>query len=311
MTKRPFFITAAAALLVCLASCSKEGQRQSAGQIIFSVNEFELADDDIPGTKTSIRNGTQFIWTATDTVGIYPDTGGQVYFSMTSGAGASSAIFDGGGWDFKPSSSYYSYYPFIGDMYLDRHHIPVSYLGQVQPTADDIDHIGAYDFMYSSAASAQNGSLLFSFAHLNCLVRVTATLLAGTYTKMIITSPDSDFTVKGYYDLMAVNPAIIPQETSDQLSINLGNITFDTTTTFNVYLMTAPVNLKDKDIIVSFYTLSGTRYSQVKRPSRKYDAETIGGLTCNNLVRTGDYTNGVGVDNVLMGDDDETLTINQ
>ena len=311
MNKRFILFTAAAVFILFFASCSKQNREQSVNRVTFSVNDFKLVPDDQPGTKTSIQNGTQFIWSANDTVGIYPDTGGQVYFSMTSGAGASSAIFDGGGWDFKPSSSYYSYYPFIGDMYLDRRHIPVSYLGQVQPTASDIEHIGAYDFMVSSAASAQSGSLHFSYSHLNCLVRVTATLIASTYTKMIITSPESDFTVKGYYDLMADNPAVISQETSNQLSINLGNITFDTTTTFNVYMMTAPVDLKDKDITVSFYTLSGTRYSQVKRPSRKYDAETIGGLTCNNLVRTGDYTNGVGVDNVVMGDDDESLTINQ
>ena len=230
---------------------------------------------------------------------------------MTSGAGASSAIFDGGGWDFKPSSSYYSYYPFIGDMYLDRHHIPVSYLGQVQPTADDIDHIGAYDFMYSTAASAQNGSLLFSFAHLNCIIRVTATLEAGTYTKMTISSPDKDFATSGYYDLMSDHPAIIPLQTASQLSIDLGNITFESQTTFNVYLMSAPCNLKDKDIVVSFTTLSGTKYSQTKKPSRNYAAESIGGLTCNNLVRSGDSSNGVGAEDMLMGEDEVILTINQ
>ena len=292
------------------SACNKE-ERHEINQVVFSVNNFQFIGDDEIDTKTSLRNGTEFIWSAKDTVGIYPNTGSQVFFAMTSGDGASSATFDGGGWDFKPSSVYYSYYPFIGDIYLDRHHIPVTYLGQHQPTATDIEHIGPYDYMVTPAASSSNGNLHFSYAHLNCLIRVTATLPAGTYTKMTLISPDNDFTTKGYYDLSSDNPVIIPDETSCQLSITLGDITFDSSTTVVVYLMSAPVNLKDKPITVCFTNMSGTKFTETKTPSRVYSAESIGGLTCNNLVRSGDFSNGVGVDDQILGNDDETLSINQ
>lgn len=296
--------------LLLFTACNKE-ERQSVNQVVFSVNSFHFIGENTVDTKTSLENGHDFIWTADDTVGIYPNTGSQVYFSMTSGAGASSATFDGGGWDFKRSSVYYSYYPFIGDIYLDRHHIPVIYLGQHQPTATDIEHIGPYDYMVTPGTSASDGNLHFSYAHLNCLIRVTATLPAGTYTKMTITSPDNDFTTKGYYDLESSSPEIISVESSNQLSITLGDITLDATTTIVVYMMSAPVDLQGKDVTVCFTNMSGTKYTQVKNPTRKYVAESIGGLTCDNLVRSGDYSNGVGVEDILMGDDDETLTINQ
>ena len=284
---------------------------QEQQRIIFSVNGFQDFGEDGAMTRTSLKNGTDFIWTANDTVGIYPNTGGQVYFAMTAGAGTKYASFDGGGWDFKPSAVYYSYYPFVGDIYLDRNHIPVSYLGQHQPTATDIEHISPFDFMATPGTSANDGNLLFSYSHLNCLIRVTATLPAGTYTKMSITSPDEDFTTKGYYDLTSGSPSIIPEEKSNLLSITLGNITLSGTGTLVVYLMSAPVDLQGKEITVCFSTLSGTKYTQTKTPSRKYEAETIGGLTCADLVRSGDYSNGVGVDDSAMEDDDETLTIHQ
>ena len=109
----------------------------------------------------------------------------------------------------------------------------------------------------------------------------------------------------------SLSPVIIPDETSCQLSITLGDITFDSSTTVVVYLMSAPVNLKDKPITVCFTNMSGTKFTETKTPSRVYSAESIGGLTCNNLVRSGDFSNGVGVDDQILGNDDETLSINQ
>lgn len=292
------------------SACNKE-ERHEINQVVFSVNNFQFIGDDEIDTKTSLRNGTEFIWSAKDTVGIYPNTGSQVFFAMTSGAGASSATFDGGGWDFKPSSVYYSYYPFIGDIYLDRHHIPVTYLGQHQPTATDIEHIGPYDYMVTPAASSSNGNLHFSYAHLNCLIRVTASLPSGTYTRMSIISPDEDFALNGYYDLMSSTPRIVSTKVSDTISIDLDYIAVSEGTPLVVYLMSAPVNLKDKDITVVFTADNGTIYSQTKTPSRNYEAESIGGLTCNEFTGNSGIANGVNSEDTVMGEDDEVLTINQ
>ena len=309
MTRVPVSL---AAILVALGIVScQANDSQDNNRITFSVNDFRDDGDCFSETRSNLVNGTSFIWSECDTVGIYPNTGGQVYFAMTAGAGTNSATFDGGGWNFKSSAIYYSYYPFIGRMYLDRHHIPVSYLGQHQPTATSTDHIGPYDYMCTPATSAENGSLLFSYSHLNSLIRVTASLPAGTFTKMTITSPDEDFATKGYFDLAAVEPTIISTETSNQLSITLGDITSDGSSSVIIYMMSAPVDLTGKQIIVRFYTSSGTIYYQTKNPSYTYNAGTIGGLTCADLVRDGDISDGVGLEEQSLGDDDEVLTINQ
>jgi hypothetical protein len=310
MTNKSILAMGVAMALLTVFSCNRSTSEKDL-RIMFSVNDFREAGESSGVTRTSLVNGTNFVWSENDTVGIYPNTGGQVYFAMAAGAGTKNASFDGGGWEFKSSAVYYSYYPFIGNTYLDRHHIPVSYLGQSQPTATSIDHIGRYDFMATPGTTAESGGLAFNYSHLNCLIRVTAKLPAGTYTRMTLKSPDNDFTVKGYYDLMSSNPSIIPVVMSNSLSITLNSITLDTESNLVVYMMTAPVNLKGKEIIVTFETATATFYSQAKTPSRVYEAETIGGLTCADMKRTGDTINGVGVDDYYLGDDDEVIIINQ
>ena len=82
-------------------SCTK--QAEFAGEIrrvTFTADDFTLAEDGAPGTKTSLVDGTtSFIWSAADTAGVFPSTGSQIYFTAAAGAEASSSMaFDGGGW---------------------------------------------------------------------------------------------------------------------------------------------------------------------------------------------------------------------
>ena len=117
--------------------------------------------DDGPQTRTSIQNGSEFIWAAGDTVGIYPDTGAQIYFAMESGAGASAASFDGGGWAFKSSALYYSYYPFIGDTSVDEYPFEVS-------TDQSGDGYEASDLLFAKAekVSRTDGAVALQFHHI-------------------------------------------------------------------------------------------------------------------------------------------------
>ncbi|MBR5035201.1 MAG: hypothetical protein IKX71_07825 [Bacteroidales bacterium] len=250
-------------------------------KLTFSADDFILLDD-TPQTKTSIVDNTTFIWTQNDTVGIYPNTGSQVFFEMTSGAGAGNAEFDGGGWAFKASSVYYSYYPFIGDIYLDRNHIPVVFTGQKQPSTASTAHIGPYDYMYTDpTSSVEGGDLHFTYHHLCCIIRPNVTLPAGTWTKLAVTAPSKVFALEGYYDLMAELPVIIPTKTSSQIQIDMDNIVLTEETTFRIFIMSAPVSLKDVEITVSVRNSQGQEYQCKKTPTRNYPAGSIGGLTCN------------------------------
>ena len=307
MIKRSLSVVSLATIL--LAAC-RQAPAPSVEQVVFTVSGFQEEHEN--PTRTSLgEDGKRFVWAERDTVGIYPDTGAQVYFAMSAGAGTDNASFDGGGWSFLPTAVYYSYYPFIGDIYLDRHHIAVSYLGQYQPTATDIAHIGPYDFMCTDGTMAEGNVLHFVYSHLNCLIRVTATLPEGTYVQMTVTSPDADFTATGYYDLASNVREIISQTRTHQLCLDLGNIVSDGPTPLVFYLMSAPVDLKGKEITVRFQEQSGQVYAQTKTPSRAYAASTIGGLTCSDFVSQESFSHGVRSRDLSMGDDDEVLTINQ
>lgn len=270
------------AQLFAICACSRV--EMSGGQVStvsFSADRLVPGVFDVPQTKVEI-DGSSILWTASDTLGIFPGTGAQVYFNTTT-AGSTSTVFDGGGWCFKNDAQYYSYSPFIGNIYLDRHHIPVSYTGQVQDGVDDTD-VGECCFMYTDATSAESESLHFQYHQLGCVLRVRVTLPAGTYTRLAVTAPSDAFVLDGWYDLMAAAPAITPDRMGNQLSIALDNITLASETQIAVYMMTAPVDLKGTEITVSVLNTDRTEYQQKKTPSGAYVAGTVNGLTCNDMA---------------------------
>ena len=235
--------------------------------ITFSVSDFEMNDPF--ETRTSIQSGNKFIWTANDTVGIFPNTGSQVFFEMTSGAGANTATFDGGGWDFKPSAVYRSYYPLVGEFYLDQTNIPVSYEGQRQVGNDNTERIGPYDFMYTPATSAEDGILNFSYKHLSTILKTKITLPAGHYTRVALMAEEPVFVMKGHYDLTATPPTIICDTRSKFLSANL-DIDLPSDTQLVAYILSAPINLSGKTLTVIATDDQGNSYSGLKTIPANY-----------------------------------------
>lgn len=233
-------------------------------------------------TKTTL-DGTNFQWEADDTVGIYPDAGSQIYFSMKDGAGTSTATFDGGGWGFKENSLYYSYYPFIADFYLDRSRIPVSYEGERQNGKNNMDHYGDYDYMYTPGVSASSGVLKFSYSHLNCLIKITVSKLpAGVYRQVTISSKENLFVKKGHFDLLAQTPTIIPDETSKEISLVLDNVSLTADEQAVFYIISAPVAFANKDIIVSIIDKDKKQYDCSKSLPVNFVAGMQYGLGCNS-----------------------------
>ena len=268
----------------CKEDDSFRADNPTVEKVSFTADDYKEIDEDTLPTRTSVRNNTEFFWAQGDTVGIYPDTGAQVYFVMEDGAGASSAKFDGGGWALKQSAEYYIYYPFIGDIYLNRHRIPVSYVGQKQTGLTGVDHIGAYDYMYTDATFSESGNLNFNYHHLGCIIRPKLTLPAGTYTKLAITAPSEVFVKSGWFDLQPLENSVSVNGTkfSNQITIDLDGVSVDGSTTFLVYVMSAPVNLKGTEITISVLNDQKKEYQCKKTPSANYTAGRIGGLTCSS-----------------------------
>ena len=250
-------------------------------RVIFEVLPFKDADD--PETKASAvpnTTGTNvaFQWEVTDTVGIYPNTGSQVYFTMENGAGTSSADFNGGGWALKQNSTYVSYYPFVGDIYLKRNKVPVSFDGQKQiGTTPPFN--GARYFLASDASSSNNGVLRFTYSTLNTIINIKATLPAGTYTKATLTVDEPLFVEEGTFSLD--NKTIVGSKYSRTLAIDLEDFTLTSQAQVPVYIMSAPIDLSSKEVTVRFYASDGKKYKCVKNTIQTaFNAGTRYGLVC-------------------------------
>lgn len=277
--------TFAIALLAILA-CDKVSDIGNGyvDNVSFVIDRLTPVGDIVPQTRTTMNaDENDFVWSARDTIGIYPDTGSQVYFVTPSGQQTGSATFDGGGWSFKESSTYSCYYPFVGDIYLKRNRVPASFEGQKQTGTSDYSHIGRHHYMYTDPTRAANGSLSFALHHLSCFIRPKLTLPAGTYTKLAIVAPEPVFVKKGYFDLTASPCSIIPTEMTDQLQIDLEGITLTQETTFRVYLASAPVNLAEKEITICVLDNQRKERQCKKTPSAAFNlvAGALAGLTCN------------------------------
>lgn len=271
--------------LFVATSCNKIETATSTDRNIITINY--SIDDMIPvgdadyQTRISLDNTDKFIWAEGDTVGIYPNQGAQVFFVVEPNVSAGTAVFDGGGWSFRQDNTYSCYYPFIGDIYLNRTNIPVSFTGQKQTGISGIAHVGSHHYMYTDPTSAVNGMLNFGLHHLGCIIRPKLTLPAGTYTKLAITAPSNVFVKNGHYDLSSGTCAIVGDEFSNQIQIDLENITLTEKTTFRVYLSSAPVNLKGVELTVSVLDSKKKELQCKKTPSANYTAGTLAGLTCS------------------------------
>ena len=254
-------------------------------KVIFEV--LPIKDGDAPETRASaVPNGGSvgFVWEATDTVGIYPDKGSQVYFNIEDGVGTSSVSFTGGGWALKQNSTYASYYPFVGDIYLKRGKIPVSFAGQKQ-IGTTSPFVGARYYLATGASASENGVLRFSYSTLNTIINVNATLPGGTYTKMSLTIEEPLFVEEGTYSLD--ERTIVGTKFSNTLEIELEDVTLTDEATIPIYIMSAPVDLREKEVVVCFAAADGSSYKCIKTPTKEYMAGTRYGLTCDEIERDG------------------------
>lgn len=252
--KSTLFLSLLSAIISSCETADIIENSNNANQIRFTASDFQYE----ASTKTDFiisDTGAEFQWSENDTVGIFPDTGSQVYFPMASGAGTKTAVFDGGGWALKSSSTYAAYYPFKGNIYLNKTKIPVSYVGQNQVGNNSTEHLGAYDYMAAVASTPENGNVDFNFKHLGCLVQLNIPLEdACTVTSIILRTEDKSFVTKGSLDLTSSSISINNLEYSEVFTVSVDEMSFsETNQKATVYFMMAPVDLTGKEIGVQVY----------------------------------------------------------
>lgn len=304
--------------LVCLClaivSCKVEDFKDASSyqRVEFNVPDIPFYLDDEPDTKSAINLSTSplsFMWEVNDTVGIFPNQGSQVFFSMAKGVGTNSASFDGGGWALKESSSYYSYFPLVGRFYLDPRFVPVSFNGQKQYNASNPIKSARF-YLASKGDSNDDGALTFNYNILNVILNVNCTLPAGVYTNLTLSVENNLFTTEGYFNLLAQTPAIVGIKKSSSISLALDNLSLSADGVLPLYFMLAPVNLNGVTITVTVTESTGRKYVCTKAPSREYLAGKRYGLNCTSFTEyQAEYPEGVGSSDVDLGNDDEVITI--
>jgi uncharacterized protein (TIGR02145 family) len=253
-------------------------------RVIFEAPVIQsLGEDD--DTRASLSqegdDAIQFGWEATDTVGIYPDLGAQAFFSMADGVGTNIASFDGGGWALRQQSTYSCYYPFVGNMYLKRDAIPVSFAHQVQNGVSNYEGVNFY--LASEGTTSSAGTLRFNFQMLNTVIRIKAIgLPAGIYAKLTLTVDEPLFIQEGTYGLE--DRSITGKTYSNTLEVALNDFVLEETSTEDnpvlIYLTAAPVDLSGKKVTIRAYPRFGNSYKCEKTPSKAYEAGAWGGLKC-------------------------------
>ena len=219
-------------------------------------------DDDGPMTKINLDlNSLKFLWAAKDSVGIFPDIGSQIYFSMEEGVGQSVATFDGGGWALKKGSSYYSYFPFVANYYIDKGAIPIDLRGQVQDGNGNQStaSLGKHCFMVAKGVSDEGtGNLMFSYKQLQMPFMFVIPVEAGTYTSLDVCAGDDVIAVSGTMDAITMDLVIYDAIYEDHLTIDLKNIAFPSAEALIVTAMLPPFDIYGKQFTFNLKKEDGT-----------------------------------------------------
>lgn len=274
MNKRIFWGIGIFSVAVLMGACSDNyenlgnGEEEIPGieprEVVFSLKNFEA--DDRSRTNLEVNeSGVTFTWAKDDTLGIFPSQGDQVSFAMDEGAGTANAVFSGGSWELKKSSTYYAYYPF-SRKYFDgqssKNKIWVNYKGQSQDGNNSTATIGKYDFMNAASTSPEEGCLLFEFSHLGALVQLSVTVPEKmTVKKMALATENEEFLIEGYYNLEDEIPAYVAERKSKVLSLAMKNVECEANATVTGYLMVPPTDLTGKTLTVRVYDDRNKLYS--------------------------------------------------
>lgn len=261
-------------MAVCMGACSHNYEELSNGkeeipgvephEVMFSVKNFER--DEQSRTHLEVNeNGAIFTWAENDTLGIFPSQGDQVTFAMQTGAGTANAVFSGGSWELKKSSTYYAYYPF-SRKYFDgqnsKNKIWVNYKGQSQDGNNSTAATGSYDFLNATGTAPENGRLVFEFTHMGAMVQLVANVPEKMVVKkMGLTTENEEFMIEGYYNLEDETPTYVPVKKNKSLSLALKNVECEANTTVTGYLMVPPTDLTGKSLTLRVYDDRNKLYS--------------------------------------------------
>ena len=228
--------------------------------ISVSLSDFVSAGAETRSAYSASEGGIKVTWASNDTIGIFPNVGGQVEFPIEAGTASNQATFDGGGWALKSNSTYSAYYPYSAkNSYYTNKTIQVKYTGQKQTANGRTSHLGKYDYQATSGVTTNSsGYLNFQFKHLGALMVFKLTVpKAGTYTSLTLTSTEKDFVTKAELDISGNEPVLKKASKSNTFTLKLGDIALEAdNSVLTAYMMLAPADLSQGSLEL---TIDGDR----------------------------------------------------
>ena len=221
------------------------------GDVVKGINvtlsDFIAANADTRTTYADIEGGVNVTWAAGDTIGIFPNEGGQVEFPIQTGTKSNQATFDGGGWALKSNSTYAAYYPYrnANGNYGNKK-IQLKYTGQKQLSNGSTEHLGQYDYQATGGVQTNSsGYLNFQFKHMGALIVFNLTVpKAGTYTSLTLTSSEKVFVTKAELDISGNEPVLKNASKSNTFTLTLDNLALEAdNSVLTAYMMLAPADL--------------------------------------------------------------------
>lgn len=279
----------------CSSSVDNEviltSQGEDLTQVSFELPKMNPEQGDGDNTRAYTWDGTQMkgMWSETDSIGIFPENGDQLSYSMSGGAGSTTAIFTGGSWALKSTETYSSYYPFNRWNYFkEPSKLELDYTGQVQDGLDNADHITPYDYLVTPKTNAVNGTISFKFQRIGFVMKLKLTVpTPGTYESLYLSANEKLFVTKANLDVTTETPTLTPITTSTTHKVQLKNFT---TTTANqqvlVFLMCYPLNAQGKTFYVKLKSTSGHIFTASVSPSANYAADVTRNITKTMIYDT-------------------------
>lgn len=246
-------------------------------EITVTTSDYLVDESEFTRGLTYTDGRVPFAWSVNDTLGIFPNKGDQMPFSMEHGVGTTYAKIDGGGWALKNTSTYMAYSPFNRkNYYRDRHHILLDYTGQVENGIANADHLGAYDFQASNATTAVNDKLDFQMERLSCILIFRLTVpQAGTYKRIKLSSENEIFTTEAELSLDD-NYSTTPKKKAKSVTLGLENVrTTEDNQVCDFLMMLAPVDMTGQSVTVSLLGANGYEYKSTKTLASNYSARSV------------------------------------
>ena len=232
---------------------SEENSQEESSLCTFTIPEVPVHGiDGSSRTAISIENDKlKFEWAVGDRIGILPDEGSQVYFTIDAQtAGGTQASFDGGAWALKANHQYDAYFPFVPDIMLDRMAVPVDYTNQKQTGNNSMAHLGAHDYLAAKGTTNGQGGVNYTFQRMGAVAILNFTVpVAGTeLTSVTLKANEELFTTKGKLDMDDL--AIKNMEKSASLTVGVDYTTTEANEEVTAYFMCYPDQLEGKNLNV-------------------------------------------------------------